>query len=142
MLVSSLSFSQSSQPSINPQDSFYVNVLYKNVVKANQAYIEVKHRRIQIDTLESIINRKDTAFKRVFDASMKTHNLNTEYLEIFKADQVKIRECEELQKKYDFAYGKLQFRQGFMQIGTPIIVIGVGALCLVGGMYLQKFLTK
>lgn len=140
MLVSNLSFSQGTATSINPNDSFYVSVLYKNVVKANQAFTEVKHKRVQIDTLESIISRKNITIKKMSDAHALSHSLNTDYLTIFKAQQKTIRECEELQSKYDFEVKQLKTKNAFIQIGTPVICIAVGSGCLVAGYYIGKAL--
>jgi ABC-type amino acid transport substrate-binding protein len=133
----SLSYSQSNQKSIDP-DSYYADVLYKHVVKANQAYTEIKYTRVQIGKLESIIQKKDTAFNKLLQASRLTNQLNKEYEEVFVAQGVKLRACEDLQEKYDSAYKKLRRRGTFMQIGTPVIVISVGILCGVGGYYIAK----
>lgn len=140
MLVTSLSYSQGTATSTSHHDSFYVSVLYKHVVKANQAYTEVKYKRAQIDTLESIIVGKDRAFNRMKMAYEMSHELNQGYLTIFKAQQVKIRECEGYASTIESKNKKLAFRQGFMQIGTPLIAVAVGAAGFIVGYYVAKAL--
>lgn len=116
-----------------------MNALYKHIIKANQAYIEVRHRRTQIDSLQSVLYRKNIVIQNLLDANKLATDRNQDYLEVFKAQQVKIRGCEELEKKYEFANKRLKIRGTFMQVGTPIIVVSVGVLCGVGGYYLKKY---
>ena len=137
MSLSSLSYSQSNQKSIDP-NSYYIEALYKHIVKANQAYIEVKHRRTQMDSLQSILVRKDAVITSLLLANRLATDRNKDYQETFQAMQVKVRAAEDLEKKYEFANKRLMRRQNFMQIGTPVIVISVGVLCGVGGYYLAK----
>ena len=140
MLIANLGFSQNNQKNIDP-DKYYVEALYKHIVKANQAYIEVKHRRVQMDSLQSILVRKDLVIKDLLAANNLSNDRNRDYQESFKAMQIKVRGCEDLQKKYDFANTKLMRRQNFMQIGTPVLVIGVGVLAGVGGYYLNQIVN-
>lgn len=139
MLLSSLSFSQNSQKNTDP-DSYYIQALYKHIVKANQAYIEVKYSRIQIDSCNSIITRKDAVINSLLVANKLATDRNKDYNETFVAQQVKVRACEDLQSKYEFANKRLKIRQDFMQIGTPVIVVSVGIIAGVGGYYLAKIL--
>jgi formate-dependent phosphoribosylglycinamide formyltransferase (GAR transformylase) len=139
VLLSSLSFSQNSQKNTDP-DSYYIQALYKHIVKANQAYIEVKYSRIQIDSCNSIITRKDAVINSLLVANKLATDRNKDYNETFVAQQVKVRACEDLQSKYEFANKRLKIRQDFMQIGTPVIVVSVGIIAGVGGYYLAKIL--
>ncbi len=138
MLLTSLSFSQGSQKSTNLDPDYRVSVAYRYIIKANQAYIEVKHSRVQIDTLESIISRKDETIQKLIGAHALSHNLNMDYQTTFKAQQKTIRKCEEYAGTIEFKNKQLKAKNGFIQIGTPVLLVGVGTLCMVGGYYIRK----
>lgn len=91
-----------------------------------------------MDSLQSILVRKDAVINSLLLANRLATDRNKDYQDVFKAQQVKIRGCEDLTKKYDYAYKKLRMREGFMKIGTPVIVVSVAVLAGVGGYYIAK----
>lgn len=135
----SLSFSQSKLTSID-QDKYYVEVLYKHVVKANQAFIEVEHLRFQTHSLERVIEQKDEAFQKLLAANKLSLERVKEYQITFAAQNVKNKKCEELVGKFETANRKLKIKNDFIQIGTPVLVVSVGVLGGIAGFYLKKYI--
>src|SRR5438045_6048353 len=112
------------------------------MVKANQALIEVKHRRLQVESYERLVLGKDTVISHYQD------NIK-EYQTIIKEDNIKIaalkikaNEYDKLYKDYKFEYNKAEVRGTFMKIGTPVICVVIGGVFLYGGYELGKLLNK
>lgn len=140
LLGSNCVFSQENQTNIVPTDSIYVSVKLSHIIKSNQAYIEVKSLRKQLEFSETAISQKDKAFQRLLDANNLSHNLNKEYEVILKADRIKQAKCEEYAGKIEFQNKQLVFQSGFLKIGTPIIAIAVGAGGFALGYYINQLI--
>lgn len=89
---------------------------------------------------DSIIAAKDRAFKRLLYAQKLNHEVNVANDKIIAAQSIKLVACDEYGAKLESANSKLTFRQGFMQIGTPIIAVGASALGFIVGYYVAKAL--
>lgn len=134
-------YSQNSQLTTSQLDNTTVIVPLKNIIKANQAYIEnISLRKIN-DFKDTVITQKDKAFQRLLDANNLSHNLNKEYEIIVKANHTKLTKCEEYAGKIEFQNKQILFQNGFLKIGTPLIAVAVGAGGFAIGYYINQ-LTK
>ena len=133
-------YSQNNQITTSQLDNLVVTVPFKNIIKANQAYIEnISLRRIN-DFKDTVIVQKDKAFQRLLDANNLSHNLNKEYEVIFKANRIKQAKCEEYAGKIEFQNKQLVFQSGFLKVGLPLISLAVGAGGFAIGYYVNQLI--
>lgn len=110
------------------------------LIKGTQALIEVKHRRFQMTALDSTILEKNKTIQKMADAHKICYDLNLDYRKTIDLNKDKWKDCEQYAGTIEEQNKKLTFRQGFMQIGTPLIAIGVGALGFIVGYYVSHAL--
>lgn len=106
--------------------------------KATQALIEVPHLRFQSAQKDTIIAQKNKTIEIMGQSVRVLHASNQELRGIIDLNKDKWKDCDTYSGKLEDRNKQLKAKNGFIQIGTPVILVAVGTACTIAGYYIRK----